>query len=234
MFKTLKKDRKTDLALFLITTCAVFLMAGCAAKSSIPVEIKLIPRVRGIIHNVKKGETLWRISKIYNVGLAELVKVNKIADKAKIHVGQKLLIPGAKRKKSVLRASSKSNNNASFIWPVKGRIISYFNQKNNRVASRGIDIQTKYGADIVSSRGGVVTFRAENLKGYGKIIIVSHDDGFVTIYAHNSQNLVKINDRVNQGTVIAKAGSSGRAADATLQFQIRRWNRAQNPLYYLP
>ncbi len=209
-------------------------MTGCAARNRLPLEIKPMPRVRGIIHNVKKGETLWRISKVYNVDLTKLVKVNRIADKTKIRVGQKLLIPGVKKKKSVLRASSKSNSNASFIWPVKGQIISYFNQKNNRITNKGINIQTKYGTNIASSRGGVVTFCAENLKGYGKTIVIDHNNGFVTIYAHNSQNLVKINDKVNQGTVIAKAGSSGRATETILHFQVRRWNRAQNPLYYLP
>lgn len=209
--------------------CILISLTGCAARSRLPLELAPLPKVYGITHIVQRGETLWRISKTYNVDLDKIVRANRIPNRSKIIAGQTLVIPDAKKKKKTTR--SNLSRNSSFIWPVKGKIVSYFKDKQEHLINKGVNIEARPGADVLSSRSGIVTFSAENLKGYGKTIIIDHNDGFITVYTYNSKNLVKLNDRVNQGTVIAKVGGNGRA---TLHFEIRRSNKPQNPLYYLP
>lgn len=212
--------------------CILILLSGCTIKSTLPLETTYLPRVSGIMHTVEKGQTLWRISKIYNVDLDKIVKVNRISDKTKIGIGRDLLIPGAKEKKKIYTSSS--NKNLSFIWPVKGEITSYFTEKKDHIINKGINIKAKLGTNVLSSRAGIVCFLAENLKGYGKTIFIDHQDGFVTVYAHNSESLVKLNARVKQGAVIAKVGKGGRIDVPALHFQIRKGTRPKNPLHYLP
>ena len=100
--------------------------------------------------------------------------------------------------------------------------------------NKGVDIRAREGTKIVASRSGRVNFVSNRLKGYGKTIIIDHLDGFQTVYAHNSQNLVDVNQRVSQGETIAKVGKTGRADKPTLHFEIRKNHKPQNPFYYLP
>ena len=87
---------------------------------------------------------------------------------------------------------------------------------------------------VAASRGGKISFVDENMKGFGKTIIIDHDDGYSTVYAYNSQILVRVDQEVEKGTVIAKAGQSGRAASPRLHFEIRKKHEPQNPFYFLP
>ena len=72
------------------------------------------------------------------------------------------------------------------------------------------------------------------MKGYGKIIIIDHGDGYQSVYAYNSLNLVKNGDYVKQNQVIAKAGKGGRAVTPSLHFEIRKKDKPRNPFHYLP
>lgn len=84
----------------------------------------------------------------------------------------------------------------------------------------GIDIAVPEGTDIRPVRPGKVTFSGEQ-KGYGNVVAIDHGDGYVTLYAHNKENLVQIGDRVETSTVIAKAGGTGRATGPHVHFEIR-------------
>lgn len=106
--------------------------------------------------------------------------------------------------------------------------------KYNKVKSKGVRIKAKEGTKIKAARSGEISFCEDKLKGSGKIIIIDHRDGFVTVYAHNSVNLVKVGQRVTQGQMIAKVGSTGRTNTSQLYFEIRKGHIPQNPFYYLP
>lgn len=163
------------------------------------------------------------------VDLEKIIAENKLTDTALIKTGQDLLIPGIKK-----NISLEYKDTANFMWPVKGRIASYFKSENDHIINKGINIKTRFGSNVLSSRAGVVSFVADNMDGYGKIIIIDHNDGFVTIYAYNSQNLVKASDHVTKGMVIAKAGINTNNRESMLHFEIRKGAKPQNPLYYLP
>ena len=222
--------------IYLFIACFI-LLNGCATAPSVS-RPKVTPsakaRLEGVYHKVRKGETLWRISKAYKVELEAIVAANQLRDASKIKIGQRLFIPGASKEKEVSRAGSSLTTKLDFIWPVKGKVIGFFGVRKNGAINKGIDIQAKSGSRVVAARGGKVTFIDKNLKGYGKTVIVDHQDGYTTVYTNNSEILVKIGQTLDQNMAIAKVGSTGRATTACLHFEIRKKYKPQNPFYYLP
>lgn len=208
---------------------------GCATAPYQPPAMVGIPRpIGGIYHEVHPGDTVWRISKTYGVDINEIIKFNNLSVATKISPGQRLFIPGAKTALPITSEKIKLHETDLFIWPSEGKIISYFGQENYGTRNKGIDIETAEGSKIAASKSGKVVFCSDRLKGLGKTIIIDHVDGFSTLYARNSKNLVKVGDSVRQNQVIAMAGSTGRGIASYLHFEIRRRQKPQNPLYYLP
>lgn len=120
-------------------------------------------------------------------------------------------------------------------WPVKGRLTSDFGWRKSPYSSKrsefheGIDIATAYGTAIRAAGDGVVTF--SGYKGsWGRLIIISHGYGYVSQYAHNSANLVKVGDRVKKGEVIARMGNSGRSTGPHLHFGVAKNGTWIDPL----
>lgn len=222
------------LAISIFGLC-VLNFSGCAVKkSALPLDIIPKTAISGITHAVQKGETLWRISRIYDVDLDRLALANNIGDRTRINAGQLLVIPGIKAKPRKDLSGITDKDSYGFIWPVKGEVISYFSDANEHLITKGVIIKTKLGADVLCARSGIVAFSADNLTGYGRILIINHDDGFSTVYGGISGNLAKLNDHVSQGAIIAKAGIDKRSGVPALLFQIRKGALPKNPLYYLP
>ena len=218
------------LILYLLPTIYYLLfLIGCAtAPYTLPPKPQFA--MPGIYHRVEKGQTLWRISKIYSADLDEIVRINRIPDAASIEPGQFIFIPSAQKKQYLSGQSSAED----FSWPLKGRVITSFGQTLNDMINKGINIQGAKGQDVVASRSGKVIFYDSNFENFGKTIIIEHGDGFSTVYARNSEVLVKIGDYVQRRTVIAKVGSSDRDKNAYLHFEIRKGYIPQNPYFYLP
>jgi len=209
-------------------------ITGCASTSYVYRAPDYKPSA-GIYHKVEKGQTLWRIAKTYNVDLQEVVKINRISNPAKIRIGQLIFIPEAKQARKVsMSRPVKPSKRGGFIWPVNGKVVSFYGAKSSAVKNKGIDIEVYEGADVVAAKSGKVTFSQDRLKGFGRTVVVDHGDGYSTVYAYNARNLVETGDYVEQNEVIAKAGSSGRAKKAKLHFEIRRNHKPQNPFYHLP
>ncbi|MDD4939957.1 MAG: LysM peptidoglycan-binding domain-containing M23 family metallopeptidase [Candidatus Omnitrophica bacterium] len=203
--------------------CAVTPYAGSAAKPKITVP--------GIYHRVERGQTLWRISKTYNVDLDEIAKINRIQDATKIEPGQLIFIPSARKTKPLTAYSSSEE----FEWPLKGRVISGFGQNFDDMTNKGLNIQKARNQEVTASRGGKVVFYDRSFSNFGKTVIIDHGDGFSSVYAKNSEVLVKTGDYVRKGEVIARLGSSpGFGEKAYLHFEIRKGYTAQNPYFYLP
>ena len=204
------------------------LVAGCGTVAP---SRPMAPQAAmpGVYHRMQKGQTLWRLSKIYDVDLDEMVRVNRISDATNIEVGQLIFIPHAKKARSVpLKYSD------DFIWPLKGKVIASFGQNYNSTLNKGLNIQAPAGSDIVASRSGRVAFYSPDMEGFGKTVIIEHAEGFSTVYARNSRVLVRPGEEVRQGAVIAKTGSAGRDRNSYLHFEIRKGYTAVNPHFYLP
>jgi murein DD-endopeptidase MepM/ murein hydrolase activator NlpD len=136
--------------------------------------------------------------------------------------------------KTILEGSVKNNtpiesivSELGFIWPLQGAILA-----NEGI--EGINIKAYEGQPVKATKSGIVTFVSDNMTGYGKTITIKHSDGFISIYAYNSENLVKIDQIVKQGDIIAKAGSTGRATQPQLHFRLFKNETPVNPLNYLP
>ena len=123
----------------------------------------------------------------------------------------------------------------NYIWPVYGSITSRFGYRyifGSYSYHSGLDIAVPYGTSVKASDGGTVTFAG--YKGsYGYLVIIDHGNGEQTYYGHNSQLLVSAGDKVYQGQVIAKAGSTGRSTGSHCHFEIRINGTAVNPSAYL-
>lgn len=183
-------------------------------------------------HTVKPGETLWSISKMYNVGLDSLAAANSITDARVIEKGQVLIIPTAPKAPS-RPTSFIPAKTASFAWPVKGSIISRFGENTDGTVNKGIDIRASIGQDVVAAKAGRVVYCDSYFKGFGQTVIVDHTDGYQTVYSYNSDILVKVGDVVRQNEIIAKVGQSGRAQEPMLHFEIRCNGEPQDPIRYL-
>ena len=183
-------------------------------------------------HTVKPGETLWSISKMYNVDLNSLAKANSITDTSAIEKGQVLTIPTAQRAPS-RPTSFKQAKTASFAWPVRGTIISRFGENTDGTVNKGMDIRANNGQDVVAAKAGRVVYCDSYFKGFGQTVIVDHMDGYQTVYSYNSDILVKVGDMVRQNEIIAKVGQSGRAQEPMLHFEIRSNGEPQDPIRYL-
>ena len=179
-----------------------------------------------IIYSVKKGESLWSISREYNVKLEAIIAANSITDASKISAGQQLRIPNV---------PGTSSNIYNFIWPLRKRINSPYGMRvssGRKEFHSGIDIGAPTGTNIVAAESGRVSY-AGYMRGYGNLIILSHDGGYSTVYAHNSVNSVKKGQYVTKGNIIGKVGRTGNATGSHLHFEIRLSGKPVNPLPYL-
>ncbi len=121
-----------------------------------------------------------------------------------------------------------------FIWPAQGVLSSGFGWRWGRM-HKGIDVAGPVGTPIVAAGGGVITYAGWNDGGYGNLVEITHPDGSVTLYAHNSRVLVKDGQRVRQGEQIALMGSTGFSTGPHLHFEIHPPGQgAVNPIAYLP
>src|SRR5215467_5042630 len=131
-------------------------------------------------------------------------------------------------------AEAGGTDTPAFRWPVRGRVITGFGQKPNGQQSDGIDLAVPEGTAVRAAEDGVVAYAGNELKGYGNLILIRHANGFVTAYAHASEILVKRNDAVRRGQVIAKSGQTGTVSSPQLHFEIRKGSSPVDPAQYLP
>jgi lipoprotein NlpD len=217
----------------------------------------------GVYHTVEKGQTLYNIAKVYNVPIEDIERANNIADTAELKSGERLFIPGAEKTMHVPPTVETANNqtvhkpatgqthtrpangdnkpqiirystsSVHFIWPLQGKLLQGFNTSNGS-RHDGIDIKAPEGTPVKAAAPGTVIYSDDTIRGYGNMIIIRHADGIVTVYAHNSENLVKKGQDVKQGQVISKVGRTGYATTSHLHFEIRVHAIPRNPLVYLP
>ena len=122
---------------------------------------------------------------------------------------------------------------AGFRWPVRGKVIATFGQKPNGTRNEGINIAVPEGTSVRAAESGVVAYAGNELKGYGNLVLLRHENGWVTAYAHNKDLFVRRGDTVKRGDVIAKAGQTGLVTSPQLHFELRKGATAVDPTKYL-
>src|SRR5579883_2988571 len=213
------------------------------------------------VHIVTHGETLMSISRRYHKPVAQIAAANNLSRDAHLRIGDRIVIPGrvtearaiappaptapkvqapqAQSQKPpqvpaphpVVTADAKA---LAFRWPVRGRVIGTFGSKPNGERNDGIDLAVPQGTEVRAAEDGVVAYAGNELKGYGKLVLIRHEDGYVTAYANASEILVKRNDKVRRGQVIAKSGQTGGVPVPQLHFEIRKGSSPVDPSQFLP
>ena len=197
---------------------------------------------RQTVHVVRAGETLSRIGQAYGVAYQDIAQANRLRDPSRIEVGQRLVIPKGKGTPAVVALlprlrrtgeDERPKDAPKMVWPVpEGTVSSGFGPRGRRFHD-GIDIAAPAGVRVRAAASGEVAYSA-SLPGYGNVIIVRHERGYATVYAHNERHHVEEGQRVRQGQLIATVGRSGRASGTNLHFEVRKDNHAHDPLLFLP
>jgi len=120
-----------------------------------------------------------------------------------------------------------------FSWPLKGRILSNYGSKDKGLQNDGVNIAAARGTLVKASENGVVAYAGNEIRGFGNLLLIKHDGGWVTAYAHNDTLLVKRGDKVTRGQKISKVGSTGSVTSPQLHFELRKGSRAVDPHKYL-
>jgi len=209
------------------------------------------------VYKVKKGDTLYSISWRYGLDYKSLAKINKIRSPYKIYIGQKLYfkskntkvakagtsktsskkVTTAKKTSSTKKSTTSkktpqgSQYNLTWRWPTKGSVISTFSKSST--GRKGIDIAGKQGQTIQAAAAGKVVYSGNGLPRYGNLLIIKHNDVYLSAYAHNQKLLVKEGQKIKAGQKIATLGRSGTQRDQ-LHFEIRRNGKPVDPLRFLP
>ena len=141
--------------------------------------------------------------------------------------------PKAKRATAVSRQVSQKRS-SKFSWPVQGTVVSKYGTLGKGRANDGINIKAPLGASVKAADHGTVAYAGNELKGFGNLILVRHNDGWITAYAHNARLLVKKGQKVRRGEKIATVGTTGGVNTPQLHFEVRAGKKALNPINYLP
>jgi len=200
------------------------------------------------IYTVKKGDTLYSVSWRYGQDYKTLAKANGIKSPYTIYVGQKLRFKSTKSSsktttkttktttkkwtsKSTSSKASSSNQSLKWRWPTNGKIISTYSK--SAAGRKGIDISGKSGQQIIAAAAGKVVYSGNGLPRYGNLLIIKHNDVYLSAYAHNKTLLVKEGQWIKSGQKIATLGKSG-TQRYQLHFEIRRNGKPVDPMRFLP
>ena len=201
------------------------------------------------VHIVKKGHTLYDIANCYEVSISDIMKINQLKNNDKIYLGDKLFIPlydntnqtncinitKVTISKEVNKTKEKKkNNNYSYMWPVKGKIISKFGLLAKGLRNDGINISADIGNPVLAIESGKIVYAGNEIQAFGNLILIKHHNDKTSAYAHLDKINVKKGESVNKGQIIALVGNSGKVSIPQLHFEIRDKNGPLDPLKYLP
>jgi murein DD-endopeptidase MepM/ murein hydrolase activator NlpD len=120
-----------------------------------------------------------------------------------------------------------------FRWPVNGRVIAAFGPRPSGQQNDGINVSVPEGTPIKAAEDGVVAYAGNELKTYGNLVLIRHSNGYVTAYAHASEIMVKRDDTVKRGQIIAKSGQTGTVNAPQVHFEIRKGSTPVDPAPFL-
>jgi lipoprotein NlpD len=190
-------------------------------------------------HVVQSGETLYTIAWRYRLDYQQLARINRLEDPDLIFVGQRLSLRGAPAARSAPASGTPPVSlpppsvlpPPTWRWPVSGEVVSRFGA--NSGLGNGIGIAGRVGDSIRAAAPGRVVYAGSGLIGYGQLLIIKHNDTYLSAYGHNRRLIVQQGDDVASGQMIAEMGN-GPAQRPQLHFEIRRNGVPEDPLRHLP
>jgi len=234
-----------------LALCAV----GCGPNAVAP------DRLVGVWHEVASGETARSIAERYGADPAAVAELNDVPKDGAIADREEIFVPTAKGGKvpgtgatpiapkplatgatttapkpsaeaGLVKADCDPASGKCLEWPARGQLASAFGAHGG-AQHDGIDIAAPVGTPVVAAEAGRVVYSGDGIKGYGNMILIKHEGGLVTVYAHNDVNDVKDGDTVARGQKIAAMGRSGTATSPHLHFEVRQGEDPVDPLLHL-
>jgi len=194
---------------------------------------------------VKRGDTLYAIAFRYDWDYQELAKVNHLRNSYSLQVGQRIYFDSGNRLRSSISRSRHGMSRVTpsrfvqnkrifrgsgrWLWPAHGHVVANFVPEQGK---KGLDIAGKKGDKIYAAGKGTVAYAGSGLAGYGNLIIIRHDNQYLTAYGNNARNLVTEGQVIHAGQPIAEMGVVDRRYWG-VHFEIRRSGKPVNPLNYL-
>lgn len=258
-FEDFKKLRNKQFShgwkIFLLSSFSV-LLSGCLSDTSYApvVEAGQQQTTEPTTYVVRKGDTLYSIAWTFGLDYRSLAEANGLRSPYEIHPGQRLRVQGLPRhsyakntlkKEKTLKVYRRSKSNSPVIaqqkaasnqrvsswrWPARGRIVEGYSSK--LTGNRGIDIAGRLGEPVRAAAPGIVVYSGDGVRGYGNLLIIKHNDSYLSAYAFNKKLLVKLGQQVKAGQEIAKMGRDN-AGRVMLHFEIRHNGIPVNPQRYL-
>ena len=205
---------------------------------------------------IRRGDTVYALARIHSITPADLIAWNNLSNPSNIHPGQVLRLypqssPGttattrpagtsgstagtaATRPAASTPAATPApvNSGISWRWPANGALVSRF--VSGDATKQGIGIAGASGDDVLAAAAGTVVYSGAGLVGYGELIIIKHNDQWLTAYGHSRKRLVNEGQNVRAGERIAEMGRTSASRDM-LHFEIRHNGKPVDPLRYLP
>lgn len=235
---------------------AILFVSGCSGpKYTAPMtDLQQPPSYKITSHTVATNETLYSIAWRYGLDVEELARANRLGTPYLLKPGQRLnldtrnlppkkinrapkkpaVVQRSKKEPSQTTTSSRIPNSPQKLrwrWPAKGNLLARFGDR--QALSKGIDIAAKNGEPVIAAESGSVVYAGDGLRGYGNLLIIKHEQNYLSAYAHNRKLLVGEGDSVKAGQKIAEIGSSGTDRNK-LHFEIRHNGNPVDPLQHLP
>lgn len=223
---------------FHVASCLAIalVLAGCSGSKS----------SGGDVYTVKRGDTLYKISRQTGTSVSELARLNGISPPYTIEVGQRLKYNGTAKTGSskgstktakvvpssaVPQSSWPPVGQRCWRWPASGKVVMGYTTSEG--GNKGIDIAGPRGQAVYAAGAGKVVYAGSQLRGYGNLIMIKHSEEYITAYAHNDTLLVNNGESVKIGQKIATMGSTD-SDSVRLHFQLRYKATAIDPIRYLP
>lgn len=227
-------------------------MESIIAANNLKPPYRLYPNQRLTLpppktYKVRRGDTLYDISRLFSTTQTRIVRLNNIQKPYHIREGQVLRMPMPeqavaqvaqpqsirKMKNNPLAKVPKLSGNGQFSLPVKGNLVSTYGPKEGGLHNDGINIAAARGSVVGAAQDGVVAYVGNAIEGYGNLVLIRHDEGYITAYAHMDTVSVKRSDQLRKMQPIGTVGSTGNVGSPQLHFEIRKGTKALNPTAYL-
>jgi len=190
---------RKSLFFFLSNSVSLIILSACVGRASTPFaesSLRLKPVTEGSYYQVQPGETLWRIAHTFGLDVDTISGINRLTDPTRLAAGTELFLPSPQE-------------TAQFLWPIRGQL-------SETKHTRGLSILPLGSRSVRASRSGVVVVAANDLAGWGKTVILNHQDETITVYSGMNEIFVQIRHLVRQGAPI------GLTSSKPLYFEIRQ------------
>lgn len=194
----------------------------------------LVPPAEGLVVTLERGDSLTELVAAHGLDPVMVARVNDLRSPLDVKPGMLLFLPGVTPEAAMERLARVREMENRYLWPVHGRITSYFGRRNLGMGTsnfhRGVDVAAPYGTAVTAARSGTVVYAGWSNRGYGNLVQIRHAGNEETWYAHFSEVYVRVGEHVGQGEVIGAIGSTGISTGPHLHFELHQRGRALDPL----